>query len=140
MDSCSEAAQDVGALGKIHFTEGKVSGKNRSRLSWDSKISEEKVLAEEPRPCRKIMVWVWVWVVDGGMVCSRSVGVMMLIISHAVYLSLVVLKSKLRNAFVEHARVLVSRVFGSHQKAESNTSTFSPASVPVLTTEVVLAI
>lgn len=57
MDSCSDAAQDIGAHGKIHSTDGKMEGKKRAWLSWDSKISEAKVLAELPRPWRKIMVW-----------------------------------------------------------------------------------
>lgn len=35
-----------------------MAGKKRPWLSCDSKISEQKVEAEEPRPWRKIMVWV----------------------------------------------------------------------------------
>ena len=45
-----------------------MAGKNRLEESWDSKISEEKVEAEEARPWRRRMVWVWGDV--GGTICG----------------------------------------------------------------------
>jgi hypothetical protein len=52
-------AQRRGAQGNTHFMLGKRAGKKRDDESWDSKSSEWNVLAELPRPWRRIMVCVW---------------------------------------------------------------------------------
>jgi hypothetical protein len=66
MCSASVWAQLVRALRKIHFTLGKSEGKKAPEESWDSRSSEAKVGAGEPRPWRRMRVWVCV--VEGEMV------------------------------------------------------------------------
>lgn len=68
ISSCSVTARRFRAQGNTHLTDGKMAGKKRSALSWLSNISELKVDAELPRPCRKMIVCVWGAV--GGMMCD----------------------------------------------------------------------
>jgi hypothetical protein len=75
MCSASVLAQLVRALGKIHFTLGRSEGKKAPDESWDSKSSEAKVGAGEPRPWRRMMVCVRVE--EGGMVWQAGWGVIL---------------------------------------------------------------